>query len=313
MTTIARTLAPLAFAVFLIGVDARGQDPTGQGQTEPPVKQPPRLGGDEVGAGVESVESAVAGEDGSVVYAGPAKMLAHGRVSFTGFTDPKRLSPGQSGTLFVQVEIREETVIPPSPLRLEHLREQGPLVLGDEHFDAPKTRDSRAMAYVAGYYDTFLVRIPVTVRADAVHGKYPVRTKAIFSVAEATGGRQSEQLSQDVQVDVVVGPPVPQPPAPVGRRAPTQNAADTTPVSVSAPVEAAADPRPTPGGAPSGSGVALPVADPGSRDLLQTDGTLSLQDDDANGAGAWWFWLAVLVGGGAVLVGIRWLMVRGRA
>jgi hypothetical protein len=46
---------------------------------------------------------------------------------------------------------------------------------------------------------------------------------------------------------------------------------------------------------------------------LQTDGTLSLQDDDANGAGAWWFWLAVLVGGGAVLVGIRWLMVRGRA
>src|SRR5262245_28266300 len=137
--------AIVALLVLACGVAAQ-EDPGGSGNGKEQKDPKNQKGGNKLQK-IEKIVETQAAEDGkgdaSVDGTGTVTVPAvpnDQNISFRGFTDPKRLGPGETGVAYVQVDVRGDTVVLASPLRLDYRPEQSPLFLGAHMFDAPKTK-----------------------------------------------------------------------------------------------------------------------------------------------------------------------------
>ncbi len=129
---------------------------------------------------------------------------------------PPRLAPGETGQLILLVSVAKGSrVLPGGQVNLK--KSQGPLSFGSPVWDPVPSGK-------AGYQDSFLIRIPISVASTAKFGNYPARgdlvIKGVFRRQDLGSGLQKEKspgsgatgLNRGFQGSVVVGKPWPKPP-----------------------------------------------------------------------------------------------------
>ena len=223
----------LAMAASLMGQDVGGQGGAGQtsgagqaggeGQSRPPkpqVQQQPDPGGAKVGGkaalikklqgggeGEEKADGTEAGDAAAGVA--PPSVAVHSFVSSRGFTDPRRLAPGESGFAYIQVDVRNNSVVPATPLRLDYQPKQKVLFLGSQEIPQPKLRPTgKDRPVVSGFDDTFLIKVPISVDAGAKHGKYLLESAVVLTVIDTATGLASPESRVPANFEVEVGAPM---------------------------------------------------------------------------------------------------------
>lgn len=218
--------------------------------------------------------------------------------------EPRRIAPGASGVARLVLSMQRDSVLAVGT----HLEivcpttEQarfGPWALAE-----PQIGSSAGAFRGRPVYENYaLVEMPVTVTAGTAHGKYPIRMMVVADITDARTGTTTRRAQAQAVGELVVGPPLPVPPAAgVEQAAPARPAAAVAvPVDdgeVALPVEAAGAPvgaevaaARSGGAAPTDAGrlPSLPSADPGT------------------GAGGW-----LAIGGAGVLVLILALLLATR-
>lgn len=273
------------------------------------------------GAGEEAIadeKAQQAGEnDGEVLDGKPAQPAVRSDLprfcDFVGSTRPTPMSPGSAGTFHVIAVLKGDGVITDaSQVNLDYQRQQGPILLGEPEWPAPKPgKLTTAFQNRPVFEDTMVVQIPVNVVAGAAFGKYPVTATVRAVLSQGSNGNAIGELKTQVNALVQVGETVvvaPMPPRHATTPPPTPAAAVDDAgkrPTAAAPSPAPTRPQPVPqpdahveparpsAPAAAGDGQPGPSAAPAAP---EKDGSQSL---------------LLLVGGGfVVLVGIALLLAR---
>jgi len=173
------------------------------------------LGGNAVGA----VDAAEAGDGGDPearrereAFEGPRSGSAQ---FFTALASlrPRRLAPGESGTLHVVVILRKDRVVLPDKHILLHVEQENcPLILG-----AQQRKPARVAEYSKRYQgqkiydDSIEFEIPVTVAGTAKPQKYLLRGRVELDVTAASTGKSLGRITGGLNGAVKIGKPLPRP------------------------------------------------------------------------------------------------------
>lgn len=192
-------------------------------------------------------------------------------------TRPRRLAPGESGTLVIVLALGVPAVVPGgTAVALEYEPKQGSLTLGSYAVQPPSvgTLDTKYKGQPV-YDNTLTIELPVTVGRDAQRGEAPVALNLRTTLYNGSDGQAMGELQLPISGRVSIGKPLPKPFAqPAGGGSTVGDDGTMTPTA--AP-ERARDAEPTLDAAPAAGGAARArisgVADDGvAFDVVFVDG-----------------------------------------
>ncbi|MHC4078119.1 MAG: hypothetical protein ACYST0_06720, partial [Planctomycetota bacterium] len=146
----------------------------------------------------EMIEKHIPPEDGAgIPHLPPEEMAAHGGGFFDAgvMVRPRRLAPGESGSLYIHVTLRGiAVVVPGARVEVKYDKAQGPLALG-QHEVRPAQRGTRETRFKGQpvWDDALTFKIPVSVRADAKFGQAKFEGSVLLEVSD---GRTGELLGR---------------------------------------------------------------------------------------------------------------------
>ncbi|MCA8943639.1 MAG: hypothetical protein KDB80_13830 [Planctomycetes bacterium] len=127
---------------------------------------------------------------------------------------PRRLAPGETGTIKVILALRgAAAIVAEHPFEVRYTPQQGPLLLGSEWTiddPAPAAADS-VLAGQAVYANTAIVSIPVRIADDAKHGQHWLNLAIECELTNSTTGKRLGIGKKSIRGSVQVGAPLPTP------------------------------------------------------------------------------------------------------
>jgi hypothetical protein len=266
-------------------------------------------------AGVE-VGDGGGGEAGSADDPTPAEAVVFtGRgaqfFSALGAVRPRRLAPGETGTLHVVVTLRPgRVVLPDAHIVLSVKEGKGPWVLGSTQVKPARLAEyAKHYAGKPVYDDTIEFEVPLTVAEDAKHQKVNLAGYVQLDVTDGGNGESLGRIAGALTGRVHIGSPLPRP----GIVKKARKVADKTKGSDSegsAPViERRASPQFEGGSdvaAKTGSNLAY--EETSSEDAKNSGGDTGTVDPDLSSGKSYWPMLAGL----ALLLLVVFLFLRGK-
>lgn len=305
-----RFLALLLAAVAAVApADARAQ------KSEIPVVKPvqdPQGDARQAGLDDEAVarekELAARGDDegAGAKPVGPpplASDLAFHMAPTLGF-EPRRIAPGATGTARLVLSMQRESVLAVGThLEIIYPTEQLGVQFGPWQLGEPQLGAAQGAFRGRPVYENYaLVEIPMTVPSSTAFGKYQIRMMVIADITDGRTGNTVRRAQAQVAGDLVVGPPLPTPPAPMGVRgaAGTESGPSAEPID-----DGGVAPSVRSGGDPV-EAAARQASDAPIEPSANADGTLPVGTDGGSST------TLVLGGAGVVLVLVALLLATRR-
>lgn len=138
---------------------------------------------------------------------------------------PRRIAPGATGEACLVLSMQQDAVLQPGALQLEYPRQQGPVTLGEWTIGEPAIGMLPGAFRGRPIYERYAkITIPIAVAPGTEHGRYPVFLNVIAGVTDGTTGSVRGDSRAPARQELEVGPPLPNPPAPVAHALPVEAA-----------------------------------------------------------------------------------------